>query len=288
MSEPSLSKPAMTINETISQTGVVTLTMDNPPVNALNIGDTYRLAELLDSYKANPQVRVVILTAAGRGFCAGVDIKEMQAMPGNEGIVNSNESCYELFRAVYECAVPVIVAVNDFCLGTGIGIAGNADLIVAAEGVGFALPEVDNGALGAATHLSRLVPQHRARHMLYTCEPATAEELAGYGSVYQVVPPEQLMPAAEELAEQIASKQPGVIRAAKRSMNGIDPVDVTRSYRYEQGFTFQLNLQGEGDKAREAFLKGERESSKAASGSGKAKASEKASPKSKTSKKTSQ
>ena len=256
----------MTIHETTSRTGVVTLTMDNPPVNALNIGDTYRLAELLDSYKADPQVRVVILTASGRGFCAGVDIKEMQAMPGNEGIVNSNESCYELFRAVYECAVPVIVAVNDFCLGTGIGIAGNADLIVAAEGVGFALPEVDNGALGAATHLSRLVPQHRARHMLYTCEPASAEELAGYGSVYQVVSPKQLMPAAEELAEQIASKQPGVIRAAKRSMNGIDPVDVTRSYRFEQGFTFQLNLQGEGDKAREAFLKGERESSKAAGG----------------------
>lgn len=254
----------MPIHETISENGIVTLTMDNPPVNALNIGDTYHLAEQLDSYRRLPDVRVVILTATGRGFCAGVDIKEMQALPDNEGIVDSNESCYELFRAVYECAVPVIVAVNDFCLGTGIGIAGNADIIIAAEGVGFALPEVDNGALGAATHLSRLVPQHRARQMLYTCEPATAEELAGYGSVYRVVPVDKLMDEAAALAEQIAAKQPGVIRAAKRSMNGIDPVNVTRSYRFEQGFTFQLNLLGEGDKAREAFLRGERQSSKAA------------------------
>src|SRR5687768_14912087 len=121
--------------------------MDNPKVNALNIGDTYRLADILDGYKRNLDVRVVILTATGRGFCAGVDIREMQNLPGNEGILGANDSCWELFRAIYECAVPVIAAVNDFCLGTGIGIAGNADLIVAADKAVFGLPEIDNGAL---------------------------------------------------------------------------------------------------------------------------------------------
>lgn len=254
----------MAIHETITEAGVAELVMDNPPVNALNIGDTYRLADILDSYKRNPDVRVVILTAEGRGFCAGVDIKEMQQLPESEGVVGANESCFELFRAVYQCAVPVISAVNGFCLGTGIGIVGNSDIIVAAEGVGFGLPEVDNGALGAATHLSRLVPQHRARHMLYTCEPATAEELHSYGSVLQVVPAGQLMDTARAVAEVIAAKAPGVMRAAKRSMNGIDPVDVVESYRYEQGYTFQLNLIGEGDKAREAFVRGERDANKAA------------------------
>lgn len=254
----------MTIHETITDDGVAEVVMDNPPVNALNIGDTYRLADIFDSYKRNPDVRVAILTATGRGFCAGVDIKEMQQLPGAEGVVGANESCFEAFRAVYECAVPVIAAVNDFCLGTGIGLVGNADIVVAAEGVGFGLPEVDNGALGAATHLSRLVPQHRARHMLYTCEPATAEELHGYGSVLQVVPADQLMDAARSVARVIASKAPGVMRAAKRSMNGIDPVDVERSYRYEQGYTYQLNLIGEGDKARDAFVRGERDSNVAA------------------------
>ena len=204
---------------------------------------------------------MVVLTARGRGFCAGVDIKEIQAMDsdgGHRGLVEANRSCGEAFRAVYECAVPVVAAVNDFCLGTGIGLVGNADVIVAAESVGFGLPEVDNGALGAATHLMRLVPAHRARWMLYSCELASAEELHAYGSVLRVVSADELADTASEVAGVLAAKNSDVLRAAKASMNGIDPVDVRRSYRYEQGFTFELNLLGRGDEARSAFLRGER------------------------------
>jgi enoyl-CoA hydratase len=247
----------MTIHETITAGGVAELVMDNPKVNALNIADTYTLAEKLDSYKRNRDVRAVILTAAGKGFCAGVDIKEMQKLPGSEGIIGANDSCWELFRAVYECAVPVVAAVNDFCLGTGIGIVGNADLVIAADTATFGLPEVDNGALGAATHLMRLVPQHRARQMMYMCELAPAAELHAHGSVYKVVPIDQLMVVAREVAGVIATKSPTVIRKAKRAFITIDD-DPTRSYRAEQGFTFELNLIGEGDKARDAFLRGER------------------------------
>ncbi len=232
--------------------------MENPPVNALNIADAYKLADLLSSYQRDASVNVVVLTAKGRGFCAGVDIKEMQAMDANQGILEANRSCYELFGAVYDCAVPVIAAVNDFCLGTGIGIVGNADIILAAEKATFGLPEVDNGALGAATHLSRLVPQHRARQMLYTAQPAAASELAAYGSVYKMTTDDDLVSEAMAVANTIAQKRPEVIRAAKASMNGIDPVDVRRSYRFEQGFTFELNLAGEGDRARDAFLSGAR------------------------------
>jgi enoyl-CoA hydratase len=246
------------IHETLTADGIVELTMDNPPVNALTIADTLRLAELFDGYRHRPEVRVVVLTATGKGFCAGVDIKEMQALPGHEGILGVNEACYQAFRAVHECAVPVIVAVNDFCLGTGIGLAGNADLVVAAEGARFGLPEVDNGALGAMTHLLRLVPAQRARHMLYTCELAPAEELARYGSVLRVVPLAELLDTARAIASAIATKQPRTIRAARRSVVGIEAVDVNRSYRYEQGFTFELNLAGEGERAREEFLRGER------------------------------
>ena len=248
----------MAIHATTSAVGVVELTMDNPPVNALNLSDTYALADALDGCKRDTAARVVIVTATGRGFCAGVDIKEMQGLDANTGILGVNDACFELFRAVYECAVPVIVAVNDFCLGTGIGIAGNADLVLAAEGSVFGLPEVDNGALGALTHLRRLVPQQRARHMLYTCEPAPAEELLGYGTVLEVVAPADLMTRARAIAGVIASKQATTIRAAKRSANGIEDTDVRRTYRYEQGFTFELNLAGEGDRAREEFLRGER------------------------------
>ena len=247
----------MTIHETVDGDGIAELVMDNPKVNALNIGDTYRLADVLDGYKRNLDVRVVILTATGRGFCAGVDIREMQNLPGNEGILGANDSCWELFRAIYECAVPVIAAVNDFCLGTGIGIAGNADLIVAADKAVFGLPEIDNGALGAGTHLKRLVPQHRARQMMYTCEFAPASELQAYGSIYKVVSADDLMGTAREVAAAIAAKSPTVVRKAKRAFNNID-ADPMKSYRTEQGFTMELNLLGEGEKAREAFIRGER------------------------------
>jgi enoyl-CoA hydratase len=90
--------------------------------------------------------------------------------------------------------------------------------------------------------------------MVYTAERATAQELASYGSVLKVVPRDQLREAAREVARQIAEVDPVVIRAAKESLNGIDPVDVRRSYRYEQGFTFELNLTGASDKARDAFV----------------------------------
>ena len=149
--------------------------------------------------------------------------------------------------------MPVIAAVHGFCLGGGIGLVGNADVIVASHDATFGLPEVDRGALGAATHLSRLVPQHKMRAMMYTSATATAAELHAFGSVLTVVPRDELRTAAFAVAHDIAGKDPAVIRAAKESLNGIDPWDPKRSYRYEQGFTFELNLTGVADKVRDEF-----------------------------------
>ena len=248
----------MSINYDIDNNGVLEVVMDNPPVNALGIADTDQLATIFESVAKNLDVKVAILTAVGKGFCAGVDIKEIENLPSNEGILRINKSCFDAFASVYECAVPVIVAVNDFCLGSGVCLAGAADIVIAAEGAQFGLPEVDNGALGALTHLTRLVPQQRARQMLYTCETAGAEELKGYGSVYEVVSPERLLTFAREIAMKIVSKPSKTIRAAKESANGIELVNIRNSYRFEQGFTYELNLAGEGEKARQAFIDGKR------------------------------
>jgi enoyl-CoA hydratase len=233
---------------------VAEIVVDVPPVNALPVAGWFELADVITRAGADPDVRAVILAADGKGFNAGVDIKEMQSTEGFSALVGANRGCFAAFAAVYDCPVPVIAAVHGFCLGGGIGLAGNADIVIASEDATFGLPEVKQGALGAATHLSRLVPQHRMRHMVYTAERATAAELASYGSVLKVVPRDQLRAAAREVAAQIASVDPVVMRAAKESLNGIDPVDVHRSYRFEQGFTFELNLAGVSDEARRAFV----------------------------------
>ncbi len=244
----------MGISSTVDDQGIAEVVMDNPPVNALTVGGWFDLARIVRGLGEDPVVRVVVLRAEGRGFNAGVDIKEMQTTEGFDALIGANRGCYAAFAAVYECAVPVIAAVNGFCLGGGIGLVGNADVIVASEDATFGLPEVDRGALGAATHLSRLVPQHRMRAMVYTSATATAAELHDYGSVLQVVPLAALRDTALEVAAQIAAKSPTVIRAAKESLNGIDPIDVKRSYRFEQGFTFELNLSGVAEEHRDAFV----------------------------------
>jgi enoyl-CoA hydratase len=236
--------------------GVAEIVIDYPPVNALPVQGWFDLADALTAAGNDSAVHAVILAAEGRGFCAGVDIKEMQAAAGHAALVGANRGCFAAFAAVYDCAVPVIAAVHGFCLGGGVGLAGSADIVIAADDATFGLPEVDRGALGAATHLSRLVPQQLMRTMVYTCDPVPATELVRYGTVLAVVGREELRGRARELAAKIAAKDPEIIRLAKQSLNGIDPVDIRRSYRYEQGFTFELNLTGVSDQARQAFVDG--------------------------------
>jgi enoyl-CoA hydratase len=246
--------PGTGISSSVGADGIADVVMEAPPVNALTVAGWFDLAATVTGLGRDPAVRVVVLRAEGRGFNAGVDIKEMQTTTGFDALVGANRGCFAAFAAIYECAVPVISAVHGYCLGGGVGLVGNSDIIVASDDAFFGLPEVDRGALGAATHLSRLVPQHKMRQMVYTATNVTAAELLHYGSVLKVVPRDELVAAAGEVAEAIAAKSPTVIRAAKESLNGIDLWDVKRSYRFEQGFTFELNLTGVSDELRDDFV----------------------------------
>jgi enoyl-CoA hydratase len=239
---------------TSTSDGIAVVTVDFPPVNALPVQGWFDLADAIRVAGRDPDTHVVVLRAEGRGFNAGVDIKEMQRTTGFDALIGANRGCYEAFGAVYDCAVPVVAAVQGFCLGGGIGLVGNADIIVAAEDATFGLPEVDRGALGAATHLARLVPQHLMRALYFTASTIDAATLAHYGSIYRVVPRGELDDAALTVARAIAAKDSRVIRAAKEAINGIDVQHVHRSYRYEQGFTFELNLAGVADEHRDAFV----------------------------------
>jgi len=243
----------MAITSELRDDGIRVVTMAHPPVNALTVQGWFDVAAAMDEASRDMATKVVVLRAEGRGFNAGVDIKEMQNTTGFDALMGANKGCYAAFKAIYECAVPVVAAVNGFCLGGGVGLVGNADCVVASDDAFFGVPEVNQGALGAATHMARLVPQHLMRTLYFTARTIKASELVQHGSVLEVVPRDQLDDAALKVAGEIAEKDTRVIRAAKEALNGIDPIDVNKSYRFEQGFTFELNLSGVSDELRDAF-----------------------------------
>ncbi len=232
--------------------GVAEVYLDHPPVNALDSVGWGKLAETITSVGKDDAVRVVILAAKGRGFCAGVDIKELAA--DSSVITKVNKGCYDAFAAIHDCPVPVIAACHGFVLGGGVGLVGSCDIIVATDDASFGLPEIDRGALGAASHLLRMFPIQKVRKMLFTGEPIDAAEAHRLGALEAVVTKDELLPKAREIAESIASKSPKAIRLAKESLNGIEPLDVKKSYRFEQGFTLELYTSPDSQEARKAFV----------------------------------
>lgn len=248
----------MTVSTSSPRDGIAVVTVDHPPVNALPVRAWYELAEAVTAAGRDGTTRAVVLAAGGRGFNAGVDIKEMQRAEGtgrNTVLIGANRGCAAAFAAVHECEVPVVAAVHGHCLGGGIGLVGNADAVVASEDATFGLPELDRGALGAATHLARMLPPHLMRTLYYTGRTLTARELHHHGAVWALAEgAATVLETALELAGQIAAKDGYLLRLAKEALNGIDPVDVRRSYRYEQGFTFEAHLSGAADRHRDSFV----------------------------------
>lgn len=232
--------------------GIVELVIDKAPVNALDSCEWQALADSINALGADPETRVIVIRAEGRGFCAGVDIKELDLHP--ERIVAVNRGNYETFKAVHRCPVPVIVAVHGFVLGGGIGITGAADIVVAAECASFALPEVDRGAMGGGAHLQRLFPVQKVRYLFFTGEKIGAREAERYGFIERVVAKAELRETALEIAAKIAAKSPEMIRIAKEALNGIEDGNLEDKYRWEQGFTLQAYTCPDSAETRRAFV----------------------------------
>ena len=242
----------MAFRVNVDERGIAELAIDNPPVNALGRDAWFALAHKLEELGRDASVRVLVIRAEGRGFQCGVDVKELAK--DSTIILDVNRGCYEVFAAIYDCPVPVISAVHGYCLGGGIGIAGSSDLVLASDDATFGLPEIDRGAMGAATHAMRMFGMQEARRMLLTGEPIGAAEAYRLGGLLAVVPRAKLREEALALAAKIASKSPRAVRAAKASLNGIELIEPKASYRFEQGFTLELYMSRESQESRDAFV----------------------------------
>ena len=238
-------------NVTITN-GIAELIFNRPPVNAFTSQGWMDIAAEIEALGTNDNCRVIIIAAEGRGFCAGVDIKELDA--NDSLIVSVNKGNYDTFKAIHLNSKPVIVAVHGFVLGGGIGISGAADIIVASECASFAVPEVDRGAMGGGAHLQRMFPVQKVRYMYFTGLPIDAAEAYRLGAVERVVPRDELMPVAREIAAKIAEKSPRMIALAKEALNGIEDGSLEDKYRSEQGFTLEAYQSPDSAESRDAFV----------------------------------
>jgi enoyl-CoA hydratase len=233
---------------------VATLTMNSPPVNALTrvLNDELTLA--LDRISEMDDVRAVILTGAGKVFCAGADLKgraEMIKGPGD--LMAHSRRTRECFHAIRECAKPVVVAINGAALGSGVAMVASSDILVASEKASLGLPEVDVGLLGGAKHAMRLFSHSRLRRMALTGMRVSGAEMYRLGIVEACTAPEDLMAAALEIAATIASKSPVSTRMGKHTLNVIEDMSLRDGYRYEQDMTAAIGKSADAKEAQLAF-----------------------------------
>ena len=232
--------------------GIAEMILDHPPVNAFDSHGWFAIAREINALGQNDEVRVIIIAAVGRGFCAGVDIKELAADPSR--IVAVNRGNYETFEAIHRNPKPVIMGLHGFVLGGGIGMAGAADILLCADDARFGVPEIDRGAMGGGAHLQRLFPVQKVRYLYFTGEFIGAEEAYRLGAVEKVVPRGGLLEACREIAAKIAAKSPAMVKLAKESLNGIEDGNLEDKYRWEQGFTFEAYTMEDSRESRAAFV----------------------------------
>ncbi len=237
---------------TVHDNGVAELIFNHPPVNAFDSATWFAIANEIERLGNDDAVRAIIIAAEGKGFCAGVDIKELAA--DGSKIVDVNRGNYDTFKAIHLNPKPVIVALHGFVLGGGIGISGAADIIVASDCARFGVPEIDRGAMGGGAHLQRMFPVQKVRHMYFTGEFIDAAEAYRLGAIEKVVPLEQLRDTARGIADKIAEKSPAMVALAKEALTGIEDGSLEDKYRWEQGFTFEAYTTEDSQEARDAFV----------------------------------
>ncbi len=250
-----MTSPSECVDLNVHADGVAAVTMNRPPVNAFGTALRDGLMATFDALSDRDDVRVAVLTGAGKIFCAGADIKERGTRTGapGEGWHHSRQS-RECFHAIVECEKPVICALNGPALGAGLAIAASCDILIAAENGSLGLPEINVGLLGGGRHAMRLFGHSLTRRMMFTGYRVPGAELYRLGIVERCVANDQLMDEVMAMARDIAGKSPAAIRLAKHAMNTIEELSLRDGYRFEQNMTAALSGHPDSAEAMAAFL----------------------------------
>jgi enoyl-CoA hydratase/carnithine racemase len=233
---------------------IAVVTMDNPPVNAQNRQFHKDMTLAFDVLSDRDDVRVVVLTGAGKCFSAGAGIK---GRAGREPELGDHwqhsRRVRECFHSIMECRKPVIAAINGPALGAGLAVAASADILLAAEEARLGLPEINVGLLGGGRHAMRLFGHSKTRRLMLTGQRLSGADLYRLGVVEECVPGDKLMQTAMALAAELAAKSPIAMTLAKGTLNTIEEMTLRDGYRYEQNKTGELAKYEDSKEAMAAF-----------------------------------
>ncbi|CAN7319960.1 enoyl-CoA hydratase/isomerase family protein [Variovorax paradoxus] len=235
---------------------IAVLTLNSPPVNALTRRLNDELIWALDRISELDELRAVVLTGAGKIFCAGADLKGRAEVIKEPGDLRAHSRrTRECFHAIRECAKPVVAAINGAALGSGLAMVASSDVLIASERASLGLPEVDVGLLGGCSHAMRLFGHSRVRRMMLTGWRVPADELYRTGVVEACTAHDELMPIALEMARTIAAKSPVSTRMGKHTLNTLEDMGASLrdGYRYEQDMTAQIGQTADAKEAQAAF-----------------------------------
>ena len=233
---------------------IAVVTLDAPPVNAVTMDLLREVIATFDAFNDQDEVRAVVLTGAGKVFCAGVDIKSrVNAVyePG-ERLANARLA-REMSYSMIECKKPIIAAINGPALGAGLGLVVSSDILVCSENASLGLPEIDVGLMGGGKHAMRVFGHSLTRRMMFTGYRVPGPELYRLGIVEACLPREELMPYAMEMAALIASKSPVASRTAKHAASTIENMTLRDGYRFEQNLTAELGKTEDSKESMRAF-----------------------------------
>jgi enoyl-CoA hydratase/carnithine racemase len=201
---------------------VAVVTIDHRPVNALNRQTLQELDRTLDRLTADPTVKVVVITGSGSlVFVAGADIKEVSQLGSIEAAKAMAALGQSVFLKIQRLSKPVIAAINGVCLGGGCELAMACHLRISGDRARFGQPEINLGIIpgwGGTQRLPRLIGRAKAIEWILTGDMVTAQEALRLGLVTQVVPQDQVLKAAKDLARKLASKGGVAIRESLRAI----------------------------------------------------------------------
>ncbi len=233
---------------------VAVVTLNRPPVNAVNAELRDRLIEIFDAATDRDDIRALVLTGQGKIFSAGADLRQRPDASVAGQYWHHNRATRETGNSIKECTKPVIAAVNGAALGAGFGLMAACDIMMASETAVFGMPEIDVGLAGGAAMLNQLLGKSFTRRLMFTGDRLPAAELYRLGVIDSVWSPEELLPAAMRMAARIAEKSPLGIKYAKNSCNFVELMSPKDAYRFEQNFTYELSRTEDAKEARTAQL----------------------------------